>query len=448
MSAGRPHAVITGIGLVTPLGNKISDVFDALCVGRSGLRRPPEDHPLSSTLDVAGIAPQVDVADVMSPRDGLHVDRYVLLAMSAAADALADAGMVIGRDVDPLRTAVVVSTGGAGLETYERQALARHARGRAAISPYYLPGMLPNMAAARIAIAHGIRGVSSSISTACAAGAQAIAEALRIIRAGEADVVVCGGSDAPLHPTVALGFANARALASGWDDPAAASRPFDLARNGFVLAEGAGVMVVERREHANARDVVGYAEVIGWGGSTDAHHATMPEPEGRGAVDAMRRALADAGIAPGDVGYINAHGTSTKLGDVAESKAIRAVFGTDGPAVSSTKGVTGHMLGGAGAVEAAATAIAVASGELPPTHNLLDPDPACELNHIRGRSRREDVAVAMSNSFGFGGHNISLVLGRSQTRNERKQAAVEEQLRGAHAGISLNGHNSSERESS
>ncbi|MGQ0840033.1 beta-ketoacyl-[acyl-carrier-protein] synthase family protein [Actinokineospora sp.] len=439
--ASRPHAVVTGIGLTTPLGDGVSEFFDALCTGRSGLRRPPRNHPVASTVEVAGIARPIEAAEFVSPRDGLHVDRYVLLAMSAASDALIDAKLVVGQDVDARRVAVVVSTGGAGLETYERQALARHDRGRAAISPYYLPGMLPNMAAARIAIAHGIRGVSSSIATACAAGAQAVAEALRIIRAGEADVVVCGGSDAPLHPTVALGFANARALATGWDDdPAAASRPFDRRRNGFVLAEGAGILVVERREHANARGVIGYADLIGWGGSTDAHHPTTPRPDGEGAAECMRRALMDAGIAPRHVDYINAHGTSTKLGDVAETRAIHTVFGAHAPAVSSTKSVTGHMLGGAGAIEAAATAIAIAAGELPPTHNLTDPDPACDLNHIRDKARRADVSIAMSNSFGFGGHNISLLFGRSQTRTERERTTAEAQTQVVDTRFSRNGH--------
>jgi 3-oxoacyl-[acyl-carrier-protein] synthase II len=413
--------VITGIGLFTPLGRGVTEFFDAVCAGPSGLVRPSGDHPLASTVDVAGIAPPLHADEVMAPRDGLFVDRYALMAMAAANDAMVDAKLVVGQDVDPLRTSVVVSTGGAGLETYERQALSRHERGRARVSPYYLPGMLPNMAAARIAIAHGIRGVTSCIATACAAGAQSVAEALRIIRAGEADVVVCGGSDAPLHPTVALGFANARALATGWADPAAASRPFDRARNGFVLAEGAGVLVVERREHAEARGVAGYADLLGWGGSSDAHHPTTPRPDGEGAMECMRRTLIDAGLAPGDVGYVNAHGTSTKLGDAAEATAIRAVFGDAAPAVSATKSVTGHMLGGAGAIEAAVTAIAIAAGTLPPTHNLADPDPACDLDHVRGRARHDDVSAAMSNSFGFGGHNISLLFGRisGDSRMER-----------------------------
>ena len=288
---------------------------------------------------------------------------------------------------------------------------ARLARGRAAVSPYLLPGMLSNMATARIAIKYGIRGFSSAIVTACAAGAQAVAEAFRLIADGSADVVVCGGTESPLHPTIAAAFGNARALARGWDDPAAASRPFDRRRNGFVLGEGAAIMVVERASHARARGAGGYADLIGWGATSDAHHPTMPRPDGDGAAACMRQALSRAGLAPADVDYLNAHGTSTKLGDVAETTAIRSVFGAGTPAVSSIKAVTGHMLGASGAVEAAASALAIHRGALPPTHNLDDPDPQCDLDHVRGSARVGPVGAALSNSFAFGGHNVSLVFG-------------------------------------
>ncbi|WP_344447338.1 beta-ketoacyl-[acyl-carrier-protein] synthase family protein, partial [Kitasatospora nipponensis] len=260
----------------------------------------------------------------------------------------------------------MLATGGGGLETFEAQSHRRLERGRPGVSPYLLPGMLSNMAAARIAIKYGIRGYSSAPVTACAAGAQAVAEALRLIRAGEADVVVCGGSESSLHPTIAAAFTNSRALADGWDDPADASRPFDARRNGFVLGEGSAVLVVERAEHAAARGAGGYADLLGWGASTDAYHPTMPRPDGEGAADAMRAALRSAGLAPTEVAYVNAHGTGTKLGDTAEAAALRSVFGDDGPAVSSTKGATGHLLGAAGAVEAAVCALAVAGGVLPP----------------------------------------------------------------------------------
>ena len=283
-AAGDNSAVITGIGLVTPVGCDVDGFFGALCKGPSGLRRPPPDHPAGADLDVAGIAPHIDPVSVLPPTETRAVDRFVLLALAAADSALADAALEVGGNADPLRVAIVVATGGGGLETFEQYSHARLERGRAAVSPYLLPGMLSNMATARIAIKYGIRGFSSAIVTACAAGAQAIAEAFRLIAEGSADVVICGGTESPLHPTIAAAFGNARALARGWDDPAAASRPFDRRRNGFVLGEGAAIMVVERASHARARGAAGYASLIGWGATTDAHHPTMPRPDGEGAA--------------------------------------------------------------------------------------------------------------------------------------------------------------------
>jgi 3-oxoacyl-[acyl-carrier-protein] synthase II len=414
--------VITGLGTFNPLGRGAAGTFDALCHGKSGLRRPPTGHLLDGTVGTAGIAPDIEAREVLPPSEGRLVDRYALMALAAADDALADAGLVVGRDVDPERVAVVVSSGAGGLTTYEAQAHERVQRGPTAVSPYLLPGMLPNMAAARIAIKHGIRGWSSAIATACAAGAHAVAEAARLIRYGEADVVVCGGAEAPLNPTSALAFAHARALAGGWDDdPEAASRPFDRRRNGFVLAEGAGVLVVERVAHADARGAAGYADLLGWGATTDAFKPTAPRPDGEGAAQAMRGALATGGLTPDDIGYINAHGTATRLGDVAETKAVRAVFGDRSPAVSSTKSMTGHLLGGSGAVEAAICALAISRGALPPTHNLDEVDPACDLDHVRGEARRVSVEAAVSNSFAFGGHNVSLLFGTASTRNKRQK---------------------------
>ncbi|MEV6807930.1 beta-ketoacyl-[acyl-carrier-protein] synthase family protein [Streptomyces sp. NPDC051129] len=420
MTAAGPGAVITGLGTFTPLGRGAADTFDALCHGKSGLRRPPEGHLLAGVVGSAGIAPDIEAREVLPPSEGRLVDRYALMALAAADDALADAGLVVGRDVDPERVAVVLSSGAGGLTTYEAQAHERVRRGPTAVSPYLLPGMLPNMAAARIAIKYGIRGWSSAVATACAAGAHAVAEAARLIRYGEADVVVCGGAEAPLNPTSALAFAHARALAGGWDDdPEAASRPFDRRRNGFVLAEGAGVLVVERVEHADARGVAGYADLLGWGSTTDAFKPTAPRPDGEGAAQAMRGALRTGGLTPDDIGYINAHGTATKLGDIAETKAVQAVFGDRSPAVSSTKSMTGHLLGGSGAVEAVICALAISRGTLPPTHNLDEVDPACDLDHVRGEARRTPLRAALSNSFAFGGHNVSLLFGTAGTRTQR-----------------------------
>jgi 3-oxoacyl-[acyl-carrier-protein] synthase II len=411
--------VVTGIGLVTPVGRHLDEVFEALCSGKSGLVNPPEGHPAYGSLEVMGASEPIDPASVMPGPEARTIDRYIVMALVAAADALADADLVSGRDVDPYRAASVVS-GTGGLAALEAQVVVRTQKGRMGVSPYLLPGMLPNMGTARIAIKHNLRGYSSSIGTACAAGAQSIAEGIRILRAGDADVVVCGCSEAPLFPTLADTFNNTRALAKGWaDTPALGSRPFDMRRNGLVLAEGAGVFVLERAEHADGRGRAAYATLHGWGMTTDAHHPTTPRPDGESQAEAMKIALRNAGVSPREIGYLNAHATSTKLGDAAETIAIRQVFGEDLPPVSSSKAVTGHMLGASGVVEAAASIVAVGRGVLPPTHNLDDPDPACDLPHIRGSARTEKIEFALSNSFGFGGHNVSLIVGPPTTKRNR-----------------------------
>ncbi|MDD4868309.1 MAG: beta-ketoacyl synthase N-terminal-like domain-containing protein, partial [Mycobacterium sp.] len=283
------------------------------------------------------------------------------------------------------------------------------------------------MAAARVAIKHGIRGPSHSIASACTASAQAVAEALRLIRADDADVVVCGGVEGPLGATGLAGFQNAGTLATGWSDPAAASRPFDCDRNGFVVGEGGGVLVIESADIVAARGAAGYADLIGWGATSDAYHLAIPRPDASGIADSMRVAMRNAGVAPGEVGYLNAHGTGTRVGDLTETKAMRAVFGADQPLVSSTKGVTGHLLGGGGVVEAAATVLALARGQLPPTKNLQQPDSKCDLNHLR-EAAAKSVDIAISNSFGFGGHNVSLVFGQPSTAGRRRAADFAEDI--------------------
>ena len=403
---------VTGIGLVSPAGTAVEEVFEAVCAGRSAVVRPPEGHALHGVLDVAAIGPAIDPESVIPPKEARVVDRSIVMAVRAAGDALADAGVEVGRDVDPYRVAVVLS-GVGGLGTLAEQAVERSKRGRLGVSPFTLPGVLPNMAAARVAIKFGVRGYTSSSGTACAAGGQSIGEAVRILRSGEADVVVCGCTEAPLFPTFADAFGNALALARGWRDPSAASRPFDKRRNGFVLGEGAGVLVLERSEFARARGAAAHAHVLGWGATSDAYHPTTPRPDGSSAAESMRLALRDAGLSTGDIGYLNAHGTGTKAGDTAETTAIRDVYGDGMPPVSSTKGVTGHMLGASGVVEAAIGILALRRGLLPPTHNLDDPDPACELNHVRGEASAAEVDAVMSNSFGFGGHNVSVIFGRA-----------------------------------
>lgn len=406
-------AVITGMGLFTPVGRGVEATFDALCTGRSGLVQPPADHPVAGSLEVAGVLPAIDPRSVASGPDTKILDRIVLLALLTAAEAFADAGIEVGRDVAPERAAVIVG-GVGGMATLEAQVLTRAARGRAGVNPYLLTGILPNMPSARIAIRHGIRGYSSSVGTACASGVQAVADAVRLIQAGEADVVLCGASEAPLFPTFADTFGNARALARGWADPTAASRPFDTRRNGFVLAEGAALLVLESADHAAARGATGYAEIAGYGVTTDAYHPTAPRPDGTGAAESIRRALAGGGVPAAEVGYVNAHGTGTKLGDIAETTALTEVFGPNGVPVSSTKALTGHLLGASGVLEAAATALALGRGLLPPTWNLDDPDPACAADHIRKEPRATETGYALTNSFGFGGQNVSLLLARSR----------------------------------
>jgi 3-oxoacyl-[acyl-carrier-protein] synthase II len=413
------NATITGIGLMTPVGRSAPEAYDALLHGRSGIVKPPPDHPIANSIELAGILPDFDAGDLAKGPDGKVMDRTVILAQLVAADALADAGLIVGDTVDPERIGVIVG-GVGGMATLEQQVLSRAERGRAAVSPYLLTGILPNMPAARVAIRYGIRGYTSSVGTACASGAQAIADAVRLIRSGEADVVLCGASEAPLFPTFAETFANARALARGWEDPAEASRPFDVRRNGFVLSEGAALLVLESTEHAVARGARGYADVAGYGVNSDAHHPTAPRPDGLGAAACMRQAMKSAGVRPEQVGYVNAHGTSTKLGDVAESVAIGLAFGDHQPAVSSTKALTGHMLGTSGVVEAVAAVGAITTGLLPPTYHLDDPDPACPLDHVRKEPREVRLEYALSNSFGFGGQNVSLLLGAASTPDRRE----------------------------
>ncbi|HTJ66811.1 MAG TPA: beta-ketoacyl-[acyl-carrier-protein] synthase family protein [Actinospica sp.] len=404
-------AVVTGIGLVTPLGDD-EDFFDRLVSGEGGVAALDDDRWRAYGVEIAARC----AADLPTTSTGL-VDRFIQLALVAAERAVTDAGLKIGSDADPERTAVIVASGAGGTALFEEQVRSGAERGRSGVSPYLLPGFLPNMAAARIAIAHGVTGPSWAPASACAAGAMAVAEALRLIREGVADVVFCGGSEALAAPAVAASFHNARALARNWADPTEACRPFDARRNGFVLGEGAGLLVLEHPDHAAARGATSYGHVLGWGATTDAYHVTSPRPDGSGAAAAMRRALADAGVEPASVGYVNAHATGTKAGDVSEARAVTEVFGDHAPPVSSIKGAVGHLLGAAGAVEAATSLLALRHGVLPPTLNLDDPDPAtCALDHVRGTARPANARYAVSNSFAFGGHNVSLVLGSEAAR--------------------------------
>ena len=409
--AARPdrRVVVTGMGAVTPLGPDVASTWAAMVAGRSGVA------PIT-LFDASGLAVRI-AAEVkgfvpeahFGRKDARRIDRFAQLAVVAARQAVADSGLDVRAEAE--RVGVVFGSGLGGLATIEEGVRVMGARGPSRVSPFMLPMMIPNMAAAQIAIDIGARGPISCTVTACAASANAIGDALESVRRGRADIVVAGGAEASVTPIGIAGFAQMNALSERNDDPERASRPFDRARDGFVVGEGAAALVLEDLDHAVARGATILAEVLGVGASCDAHHITAPRPDGSGAMAAMRSAIADAGIEAADIGYVNAHGTSTELNDRTEAHAIRTVLGVDVP-VSSTKSVTGHLLGAAGAIEAIACVNALLTGLLPPTANLDDPDGDCDLDHVRGGARRAAISVAMSNSFGFGGHNVALVFGR------------------------------------
>ncbi|HEU5034505.1 MAG TPA: beta-ketoacyl-ACP synthase II [Mycobacteriales bacterium] len=407
MTRSHPADVlVTGLGAVTPLGATLAETWAALLSGASGARRLTEDWAAELPVRIAATVP-VDLNVAIDPALARTLDRSQQLAICAADEAWTDAG---APDVDPERLAVVVSTGIGGVTTLLEQYDALRDRGPRRVSPFTVPRIMPNGPAAAVGLRLGARaGVHAPVS-ACASGAEAIALALDLIRAGRADVVVCGGTEAAVSPLPMAAFAAMRALSTRNEEPQAASRPFDKQRDGFVLGEGAGVLVLERGEHALARGRRGHARLVGAGVSNDAHHVAAPDPSGAGAARAMTLALRDADLAPVDVAHVNAHATSTPAGDVAESRAIRSALGAaaDGVAVTATKSGTGHLLGAAGAVEAAFTVLAIGAGIVPAIRNLDDPDDDVALDVVRVAPRTMAVPVALSNSFGFGGHNVAL----------------------------------------
>jgi 3-oxoacyl-[acyl-carrier-protein] synthase II len=405
--ATRPVAVVTGLGAMSPLGADVPTLWDALLAGKSGVRELTE--PWAGDLPVRIGAPSpVDPATLLDRVKARTMDRCQQFAMVAAREAWTDAGEP---DVEPERLAVVIGTGIGGVTSLLAQDELRRERGPRRVSPYAVPMLMPNAAAASVGLMlHAKAGVHTPVS-ACASGAEAIWLGLGLLRSGQADVVVCGGTEAALHPLPMSAFATMRALSPRNDEPQAASRPFDKARNGFVLGEGAGAVVLETAEHAARRGRQGHALLVGAGASSDAHHVAAPDPEGAGAARAMELALADAAVSPEEVSHVNAHATSTPAGDVAEAMAIRSVLGdaADHAAVTATKSLMGHLLGAAGAVEAIATVLALRERVAPPIANLDDPDDAVRLDLIRVTPRELAHGAAVSNSFGFGGHNVSLV---------------------------------------
>lgn len=384
--------VITGRGVVSPVASGVDPFFNGLLGMEGG-------------ISDEGIAPcDFDPETVMTPKEARRTDRFAQLAIAAADQAADEAGLV--GEVDPRRVGVIVGTGVGGLTTLQRECTTWLAEGDRAVSPLFVPMMMPNAAAGQIAMRRGLHGPGFSIASACSTGAHSIGEAARLIARGEADAMIAGGTEAALVGLCIAAFKRMGALSRVGE-----SRPFDTRRDGFVMGEGSAVLVLEREEHARARGAQIFARVTGYGASNDAYHITQPEEHGRGAVEAMTAALADADLSPADVGYVNAHGTSTPINDRVETIALRQVFSDDGPPVSSCKGAVGHTLGAAGAIEALACVEALRRGALPPTLGLEDIDPECQADHIAGAPREApDLRVALSNSFAFGGQNATLVL--------------------------------------
>jgi 3-oxoacyl-[acyl-carrier-protein] synthase II len=413
MVSDRRRVVVTGIGPVTPVGIGVDRFWSSLVDGVSGVGKLEAFDATPFASRIAAEVHDFRPEEHMEPSDTRRMDRFAQFAVAGSRLALGDAGLEVS-SMEPSRVGVVIGTGIGGITAFEREMDVLRERGPSRVSPHLVAMMIPNMAAGQVAMRLGLTGPNDSTTTACAASGHAIARAVDLIRSGAADVMLAGGTESAMSPLTLAGFCASRALSTRNDDPEGASRPFDKGRDGFVIGEGATVLVLEALDDALARGARVYAEIGGYGLSADAHHETAPHPEGDGAVLAMQAALRDSGVEPSDVGYINAHGTSTTLGDIAEIAAIKRVFGDHAArlAVSSTKSMTGHLVGAAGATEAAATALALTNGVLPPTINQEEPDPECDLDVVPNEARRVDLDVAMSNSFGFGGQNASLVLRR------------------------------------
>jgi 3-oxoacyl-[acyl-carrier-protein] synthase II len=408
------RVVVTGLGVVSPFGVGAGVFWEGLTHGRSAIRRISRFDPTEFPSQVAGEVPDFDATAHLPRRDVVRTDAFIHYALVAAAEALADAGLRV--DERPDRVGVSIGTGMGGIPLVMSTYDGLLKEGPESVSPYAMPGFLPNMAAGWTSMRTGARGPIACATTACAAGSQAIGDALRILRLGEADAMLAGGTDALIHPVVVASFGALRALSTGRNaEPARASRPFDHDRDGFVLAEGAAILVLEALEPAVARGARIYAELAGYGLAADAHHPTAPSVEGP--ARALRLAIADAGARPEDVDYVNAHGTSTPQNDVNETQAIKEVFGAHAGrlAVSSTKSMTGHLIGAAGAIGAAATALTVHHGIVPPTINYERPDPQCDLDYVPNTARRMPVRLAMSNAFAFGGANAILAFRKVDT---------------------------------
>ncbi len=414
MRSGAHRVVVTGIGLITPVAVGTEENWSGLLDGRSGLGRITHFDPTEHVVQIAGEVTGFDPVEWVGGRKNARkMDRFIHFAMAATRLAFRDAGLEYPV-ADPERTGVIIGVGMGGLGTIEEAAEVLRTKGPKRLSPFMLPRLLANLAPGQVSIMIGSHGPNWCPVSACATGAHGVGEAARLISHGDLDVAVAGGSEATITPLGVGGFAAMKALSTRNDDPQGASRPFDRERDGFVAAEGSGVLILESESHARARGARILAEIVGYGQSADAYHITQPDPEGQGAQSAMRRALKNAGLDPADVDYVNAHGTSTPINDKTESLAIETLFGDHARElwISSTKSMTGHMLGAAGAVEAGICALAISRGAVPPTINQTTPDPDCRLDYVPNTAREGRVDVALSNSFGFGGTNVSLVLRR------------------------------------
>ncbi|ASA21307.1 beta-ketoacyl-ACP synthase II [Paenibacillus donghaensis] len=404
------RVVVTGMGVVTSLGKDLETFWESLMSGKSGVSRVETFDVSEYTTQIAASVKDFDPEALFGRKEARKMDRFVQFAVAAGQDALKDSGLVIGEDIDAERIGVSVGSGIGGLGTWEDQHNLLLEKGPKRVSPFFIPMMIANMGSGQLSINLGAKGPNTTNVTACATGSHSIGESYRFIQRGDADAMICGGSEATIRPTGMAGFCAMRAMSTRNDEPEKASRPFDTDRDGFVMGEGAGILVLESLEHAQKRGARIYAEIIGYGLSGDAHHMTEPDPDG--AARCMKMAIRDAGIQPEEIDYINAHGTSTPVGDRSETLAVKKALGDHAykVAISSTKSMTGHLLGAAGGVEAIICGLSLQKGIITPTINLENQDPECDLDYVPNVPREADLNIAMSNSFGFGGHNATVIL--------------------------------------
>ncbi|MCT4621411.1 MAG: beta-ketoacyl-ACP synthase II [Marinisporobacter sp.] len=407
----KRRVVVTGIGAVTPIGIGKENFFNALKLGKCGIDRITKFDTTDFTAQIAGEVKDFEPTDYIDKKEAKRMDPYTQFAVAASKMAVEDAKIDL-ESINQNRFGVVLGSGIGGIQTLEEQYKKLLDKGPRRVSPFFIPMMITNIAAGQVSIRFGAKGPNSTTVTACASSTNAIGDAFKIIQRGDADMMITGGTEASITPLAVAGFCTMKALSTRNDDPKTASRPFDKDRDGFVMGEGAGMIILEELEHALARGAHIYGEMVGYGMSADAYHITAPAPEGEGGARAMKNAIDDAGIQPEDIDYINAHGTSTPLNDKNESMAIKTVFGEHAYklSVSSTKSMTGHLLGGAGGVEAIACLLALTEDFIPPTINYTTPDPECDLDYTPNEGRNREVRYALSNSLGFGGHNATIVL--------------------------------------